>query len=53
MDFGTGTAGVLFALASAQHDQPPVLPFLAPLPGAHRLPRDSGGDLIGERKEGR
>ncbi|WP_433261708.1 class III lanthionine synthetase LanKC [Micromonospora vinacea] len=53
MDFGTGTAGVLYALASAQHDQPPVLPFLAPLPGANRLPRDSGGDLIGERKEGR
>ncbi|MCG5445895.1 class III lanthionine synthetase LanKC [Micromonospora sp. NIE79] len=53
MDFGTGTAGVLYALASAQHDRPPVLPFLAPLPGAKRLPRDSGGDLIGERKEGR
>ncbi|MEV4721166.1 class III lanthionine synthetase LanKC [Micromonospora noduli] len=53
MDFGTGTAGVLYALASAQHDQPPALPFLAPLPGADRLPRDSGGDLIGERKEGR
>ncbi|MFI6066892.1 class III lanthionine synthetase LanKC [Micromonospora sp. NPDC051227] len=53
MDFGTGTAGVLYALASAQHDQPPALPFLAPLPGANRLPRDSGGDLIGERKEGR
>ncbi|MBQ0988472.1 class III lanthionine synthetase LanKC [Micromonospora sp. H61] len=53
MDFGTGTAGVLYALASAEHDQPPTLPFLAPLPGANRLPRDSGGDLIGERKEGR
>ncbi|RAO49951.1 hypothetical protein GAR06_00448 [Micromonospora saelicesensis] len=53
MDFGTGTAGVLYALASAQHDQPPALPFLAPLPGADRLPRDSGGDPIGERKEGR
>ncbi|WP_327035275.1 class III lanthionine synthetase LanKC [Micromonospora ureilytica] len=53
MDFGTGTAGVLYALASAQHDQPPALPFLAPLPGATRLPRDSGGDPIGERMEGR
>ncbi|MFE9914466.1 class III lanthionine synthetase LanKC [Micromonospora sp. NPDC005553] len=53
MDFGTGTAGVLYALASARHDQPPALPFLAPLPGADRLPRDSGGDPIGERMEGR
>ncbi|MEU8386854.1 class III lanthionine synthetase LanKC [Micromonospora sp. NPDC048842] len=53
MDFGTGTAGVLYVLASAQHDQPPALPFLAPLPGADRLPRDSGGDPIGERMEGR
>ncbi|MGC4813227.1 class III lanthionine synthetase LanKC [Micromonospora sp. DT228] len=53
MDFGTGTAGVLFALACAQHDRRPVLPFLAPLPGAQRLPRNSGGDLIGEQKEGR
>ncbi|MFE9192969.1 class III lanthionine synthetase LanKC [Micromonospora sp. NPDC007208] len=53
MDFGTGTAGVLYALASARHDQPPALPFVAPLPGAKRLPRDSGGDLIGERMEGR
>lgn len=46
MDLGTGTAGVLYALACAQHDQPPVLPFLAPLPGAQRLPRGSGGDRI-------
>ncbi|MEW2143342.1 class III lanthionine synthetase LanKC [Micromonospora vinacea] len=53
MDFGTGTAGVLYALASAEHDQQPVLPFLAPLPGADRLPRDSGGDQFGERMEGR
>ncbi|MDG4809513.1 class III lanthionine synthetase LanKC [Micromonospora sp. WMMD1120] len=53
MDFGTGTAGVLYALACARSDEPPVLPFLAPLPGAHRLPRDRGGDVIGERKEGR
>ncbi|MEU7976536.1 class III lanthionine synthetase LanKC, partial [Micromonospora sp. NPDC049089] len=53
MDFGTGTAGVLYALARARHDQPPALPFLAPLPGADRLPRDSGGDPIGERMEGR
>ncbi|MEU4338045.1 class III lanthionine synthetase LanKC [Micromonospora lupini] len=53
MDFGTGTAGVLHALASAQHDQPPVLPFLAPLPGAQRLPRDSGGERTNARMEGR
>ncbi|MGW5561151.1 class III lanthionine synthetase LanKC [Micromonospora sp. NPDC003944] len=53
MDFGTGTAGVLYALAGARHDDPPVLPFLAPLPGATRLPRDSGGDPISERMEGR
>ncbi|MEU8424300.1 class III lanthionine synthetase LanKC [Micromonospora sp. NPDC048835] len=53
MDFGTGTAGVLYALASAQRGEPPVLPFLAPLPGATRLPRHSEGDLISERMEGR
>ncbi|MBM0275210.1 class III lanthionine synthetase LanKC [Micromonospora tarensis] len=53
MDFGTGTAGVLYALACARHDEPPALPFLAPLPGAQRLPRERGGDLISERMEGR
>ncbi|MFJ6164412.1 class III lanthionine synthetase LanKC [Micromonospora orduensis] len=53
MDLGTGTAGVLYALACARHDAPPALPFLAPLPDAQRLPRDSEGDALHERKEGR
>ncbi|MGC4856610.1 class III lanthionine synthetase LanKC [Micromonospora sp. DT4] len=53
MDFSTGTAGVLYALTCARQDDPPVLPFLAPLPGAQRLPRHSGGDRIDDRKEGR
>ncbi|MGS2616460.1 class III lanthionine synthetase LanKC [Micromonospora sp. LZ34] len=44
MDLGTGTAGVLLAVAAARHDQPVTLPFLAPLPGAQKLPRGSGGD---------
>lgn len=30
MDFATGTAGVLFALATALHEQPVRLPFLEP-----------------------
>ncbi|MGI8332506.1 class III lanthionine synthetase LanKC [Actinomadura scrupuli] len=30
MDFGTGTAGVLFALAAALHERPVNLPFLEP-----------------------
>ncbi|MFI7650090.1 class III lanthionine synthetase LanKC [Micromonospora sp. NPDC049460] len=34
MDLGTGTAGVLLALAAARHDAPVPLPFLAPLAGA-------------------
>ncbi|MFG3706494.1 class III lanthionine synthetase LanKC [Micromonospora sp. NPDC047670] len=34
MDLGTGTAGVLLALAAARHDAPVGLPFLAPLTGA-------------------
>ncbi|MFG3417917.1 class III lanthionine synthetase LanKC [Micromonospora sp. NPDC048063] len=34
MDLGTGTAGVLLALAAARHDAPVTLPFLAPLTGA-------------------
>ncbi|MER5333594.1 class III lanthionine synthetase LanKC [Micromonospora sp. NPDC002717] len=34
MDLGTGTAGVLLALAAARHDAPVALPFLAPLAGA-------------------
>lgn len=53
MDLATGTAGVLYALACARHDAPPALPFLAPLPDAQRLPRDSEGDALHERKEGR
>jgi serine/threonine protein kinase len=53
MDLGTGTAGVLYALACARHDGPAVLPFLAPLPGAQRLPRGSGGDRIDRPAERR
>ncbi|MDT0530770.1 class III lanthionine synthetase LanKC [Micromonospora sp. DSM 115977] len=34
MDLGTGTAGVLLALAAARPDDPVRLPFLAPLAGA-------------------
>ncbi|MGC5333368.1 class III lanthionine synthetase LanKC [Micromonospora sp. DT62] len=34
MDLGTGTAGVLLALAAARPDAPVRLPFLAPLAGA-------------------
>ncbi|MEU7997696.1 class III lanthionine synthetase LanKC [Micromonospora sp. NPDC049060] len=34
MDLGTGTAGVLLALAAARPDDPVSLPFLAPLTGA-------------------
>ncbi|MFY1593733.1 class III lanthionine synthetase LanKC [Micromonospora sp. WMMD737] len=34
MDLGTGTAGVLLALAAARPDDPVRLPFLAPLTGA-------------------
>ncbi|MGN9768506.1 class III lanthionine synthetase LanKC [Micromonospora sp. SD12] len=34
MDLGTGTAGVLLALAAARPDDPVSLPFLAPLAGA-------------------
>ncbi|WP_307854686.1 class III lanthionine synthetase LanKC [Micromonospora sp. C31] len=34
MDLGTGTAGVLLALATARPDDPVSLPFLAPLAGA-------------------
>ncbi len=30
MDFGTGTAGVLFALGAALHEEPVHLPFSAP-----------------------
>ncbi|TDC66635.1 lantipeptide synthetase [Micromonospora sp. KC207] len=44
MDLGTGTAGVLLALACARHDEPATLPFLAPLAGAPELPRSRGGD---------
>ncbi|WP_201752794.1 class III lanthionine synthetase LanKC [Micromonospora rubida] len=44
MDLGTGSAGVLLALAAARHDEPVALPFLAPLAGAPRLPRTGEGD---------
>ncbi len=44
MDLGTGTAGVLLALATARHDEPVALPFLAPLSGAPRLPRHGEGE---------
>lgn len=30
MDFATGTAGILFAIGTALHDQPVALPFLEP-----------------------
>ncbi|MEH1016638.1 class III lanthionine synthetase LanKC [Micromonospora sp. CPCC 206060] len=40
MDLATGTAGVLFAVATARQDEPVTLPFLAPLPDAPGLPRD-------------
>jgi serine/threonine protein kinase len=38
MDLATGTAGVLLAAATALHDEPVTLPFLAPLTGATALP---------------
>ncbi|MEW2379190.1 class III lanthionine synthetase LanKC [Micromonospora sp. NPDC047812] len=38
MDLGTGTAGVLLALAAARPDAPVSLPFLAPLAGAPDSP---------------
>ena len=41
MDLATGTAGVLLAAGAARHDAPVTLPFLAPLPGATRLPSPS------------
>ncbi|MGC4806864.1 class III lanthionine synthetase LanKC [Micromonospora sp. DT233] len=44
MDLGTGTAGVLLALAAVRHDEPVALPFLAPLTGATRLPRHGEGE---------
>ncbi|GLY22909.1 class III lanthionine synthetase LanKC [Micromonospora sp. NBRC 101691] len=45
MDLGTGTAGVLFALGTARHDEPLTLPFLAPLAGAPELPSPTGASL--------
>ncbi|GAB4107173.1 class III lanthionine synthetase LanKC [Micromonospora taraxaci] len=52
MDLGTGTAGVLLALACAQHDTPPTLPFLTPLTGAP-TPSPQRGHLLHRRNEGR
>jgi len=43
MDLATGTAGVLLATGAALHDEPVTLPFLAPLPGATKLPSPSRG----------
>lgn len=42
MDLATGTAGVLLAMGTTWHDAPVTLPFLAPLPGATRLPAPTG-----------
>ncbi|SCF16258.1 class III lanthionine synthetase LanKC [Micromonospora chokoriensis] len=52
MDLGTGTAGVLLALACAQHDTPPTLPFLTPLTGAP-TPSPQRGHLHHRQSEGR
>jgi serine/threonine protein kinase len=43
MDLATGTAGVLLAVAAARPDEPATLPFLAPLTGAPKFPRDREG----------
>ncbi|MFF5074796.1 class III lanthionine synthetase LanKC [Micromonospora olivasterospora] len=53
MDLGTGTAGVLLALAAVRHDEPVALPFLAPPAGAPRLPRSGEGDPTGPTDGGR
>lgn len=45
MDLGTGTAGVLFALGAARHDQPPTLPFLAPFTAHRDSPASTGADV--------
>jgi hypothetical protein len=52
MDLGTGTAGVLFALGTARHDEPLTLPFLAPLAGAPELPSPTGASLTIETSGG-
>ncbi|MEU4569806.1 class III lanthionine synthetase LanKC [Micromonospora sp. NPDC023956] len=52
MDLGTGTAGVLFALGAARHDEPLTLPFLAPLAGAPELPSTTGASLTTETPGG-
>jgi serine/threonine protein kinase len=52
MDLGTGTAGVLFALGTARHDEPLTLPFLAPLAGAPELPSTTGASLTTETPGG-
>ncbi|MGN9778864.1 class III lanthionine synthetase LanKC [Micromonospora sp. H33] len=43
MDLGTGTAGVLLALAAARRDAPAALPFLTPLTGVPRTPSSPRG----------
>ncbi|MGC5028519.1 class III lanthionine synthetase LanKC [Micromonospora sp. DT229] len=43
MDLGTGTAGVLLALATARAEAPVTLPFLAPLTGAPDTLADARG----------
>ncbi|GGM24821.1 class III lanthionine synthetase LanKC [Micromonospora yangpuensis] len=53
MDLATGTAGVLLAVAAAHGEAAAGLPFLAPAPGAPRLPRRSGGDQTDPTTEGR
>ncbi|MFY1655901.1 class III lanthionine synthetase LanKC [Micromonospora sp. WMMD1274] len=42
MDLGTGTAGVLLAVAAARYGQPLPLPFLTPLSGAQNSPAPAG-----------
>ncbi|QGN48870.1 protein kinase [Micromonospora sp. WMMC415] len=43
MDLGTGTAGVLLALATARRDAPAALPFLTPLAGVPQTPSSPRG----------
>lgn len=46
-DFATGSAGVLFALGTALHDEPVSLPFLEPPGGGARaVPRAATGSTV-------
>ncbi|WP_200926692.1 class III lanthionine synthetase LanKC [Sphaerimonospora mesophila] len=47
MDFATGSAGVLFALGTALHDEPVSLPFFEPPGGGARaVPRTVAGSTV-------